>query len=197
MGKQPDPARRNPQSTTAILRAALQLAQEEGWSKVSIEGIAARAGVGKRTVYRWWPSKGAVVLDAYVQRLQDSPLMSPPPAPSGEVRTDLIRMVKDTWIHAVGDSAPLLAALIGEAQHDKDVAARLWERLIVPSSEQVIARIKLAQDRGEIAADADPYRCTELIYGQIYVRLLLTPKDLDEAFLEDCVDLALSGLRPR
>jgi AcrR family transcriptional regulator len=197
MGKEPDPGRRNPESTAAILRAALQLAQEEGWSKVSIEGIAARAGVGKRTIYRWWPSKGAVVLDAYAQRLRDSPLMRPRPAPSGDLRADLVRMVKDTWIETVGDSVPLVAALIGEAQHDRDLAARLWERLIVPSSEQVIARVTLAQEHGQIAVGIDPYRCTELIYGQIYVRLLLTPNDLDEDFLEDCVDLALNGLRPR
>ncbi|WP_067177689.1 TetR/AcrR family transcriptional regulator [Microtetraspora niveoalba] len=197
MRKEPDPARRNPQSTNAILRAALQLAQEEGLSKVSIDGIAARAGVGRRTIYRWWPSKSAVVLDAYVQRLRDTPLMRPRSAPSDDVRADLVGMVKDTWIEVVGDSAPLVAALIGEAQHDKEVAARLWERLIAPSSEPVMARIKLAQDQGQIAAEADPYRCAELLYGQIYLRLLLTPNDLDESFLEDCVDLALNGLRAR
>ncbi|MQM28621.1 TetR/AcrR family transcriptional regulator [Glycomyces albidus] len=192
----PDPARRNPDSTKAILEAALALARDEGWSKVSIEGIAARAGVGKRTIYRWWPSKGAVVLDAYVSRLQEAPYMSPEAAATDDLRADLVRVLNDTW-NMVSDSLPLLAALIGEAQHDPDLAARLWERLIAPSSEPVQARIRLAQDRGEIAPDADPFRAAELIYGQIYLRLLVTPKALDEGFLEDCVDLSLRGLRVR
>ncbi|WP_022891327.1 TetR/AcrR family transcriptional regulator [Agromyces subbeticus] len=197
MSQVPNSTRRSQKSTDAILRAALELAHSEGWPRVTIEGIAARAGVGKRTIYRWWPSKGAVVLDAYAQLLESSPLMRNEPTVTADIREDLVTMVRDTWIHAVGDSAPLIAALIGEAQHDTDLAARLWERLIVPSSERAIARIVRAQDGGEIDPGVDPYRATELLYGQIYIRLLLTPHDLDETFLESCVDLALNGLRAR
>lgn len=192
----PDPARRNPESTKAILEAALTLARDEGWAKVSIEGIAARAGVGKRTIYRWWPSKGAVVLDAYVSRMEEAPYMDPAATATEDLRADLVRMLTDAW-DMVGDSLPLLAALIGEAQHDPELADRLWERLIEPANEPVQARIRLAQDQGEIAAGVDPLRATELVYGQIYVRLLVIPKHLDAAFLEDCVDLALRGLRER
>lgn len=194
--RSPDPARRNPESTKAILEAALALARDEGWTGVSIEGIAARAGVGKRTIYRWWPSKGAVVLDAYVSRLRDTPHMSAQAASTEDLRADLVLMLNETW-GMVSDSLPLLAALIGEAQHDRDLAGQLWEQLIAPSSEPVQARIRLAQDQGEITADVDPFRAAELVYGQIYLRLLVTPKHLDADFLEDCVDLALHGLRAR
>ncbi|GAA2127123.1 TetR/AcrR family transcriptional regulator [Glycomyces algeriensis] len=192
----PDPNRRNPESTKAILEAALTLARDQGWSKVSIEGIAAQAGVGKRTIYRWWPSKGAVVLDAYAARLQDRPYMSAGEAQDGELREDLVRVLGETW-DMVSDSLPLLASLIGEAQHDPDLGERLWERLIGPSSLPVQARIERAQANGEIAGGADPFRAAELIYGQIYLRLLVTPKPIDAAFLENCVDLALHGLRSR
>ncbi|WP_026925088.1 TetR/AcrR family transcriptional regulator [Glycomyces arizonensis] len=192
--RSPDPTRRNPESTKAILETALALARDEGWSKVSIEGIASRAGVGKRTIYRWWPSKGAVVLDAYAARLQDTPYMSSGATGDGDLRDDLARMLRETW-DMVSDSLPLLVSLIGAAQHDPDLASRLWERLIGPSSEPVQERIKRAQERGEIAPDADPFRAAELIYGQIYLRLLVTPKPIDTDFLEDCVDLALRGLR--
>lgn len=194
--RSPDPARRNPESAKAILEAALALARDEGWARVSIEGIAARAGVGKRTIYRWWPSKGAVVLDAYVSRMEAMPYMAPAATATEDLRADLVRMLTDSWDMA-SDSLPLLAALIGEAQHDPDLAERLWKRLIGPANEPVQARIRLSQDRGEIPADVDPLRATELVYGQIYVRLLVIPERIDAAFLEDCVDLALRGLRGR
>jgi AcrR family transcriptional regulator len=192
----PDPNRRNPESTRAILEAALALARDQGWAKVSIEGIAARAGVGKRTIYRWWPSKGAVVLDAYAARLQDRPYMNAAAAEDGDLRGDLVRILGETW-DMVSDSLPLLASLIGEAQHDPDLAERLWERLIGPSSEPVQDRIRRAQSAGEITPDVDPFRAAELLYGQIYLRLLVTPKPLDAVFLEDCIDLALHGLLKR
>ncbi|WP_147918429.1 TetR/AcrR family transcriptional regulator [Ruania zhangjianzhongii] len=196
MAKAPDQTRRNPHSTEAILRASLELAQEHGWAKVSIDGIAARAGVSKRTIYRWWPSKGAVVLDAYVQRIQHTPLMTPQPTPHGDIRTDLVRLVKDGWIQTVGDSATLVASLIGEAQHDPHLGTQLWEHFITPANKSVMERISLGQDEGELAPGVDPYRATELIYGQIFVRLLQTPDAVDAPFLENCVDLALSGLSP-
>ena len=61
-----DTTRRNEASRRAILAAAFELVQEVGYAKLSIEGIAARAGVGKQTIYRWWPSKGAVLFDAFL-----------------------------------------------------------------------------------------------------------------------------------
>lgn len=195
MAKEPDQTRRNPDSTEAILRSALELAQERDWAKLSIDGIAARAGVSKRTIYRWWPSKGAVVLDAFVQRLQGTPLMPLHPAPSSDVHTDLMLLVRDGWIQTVRGSSTLVASLIGEAQRDPHLAARLWETFIGPANASVMARIRLGQENGELARGIDPYRATELIYGQIFVRLLQTPDAVDAPFLESCVELALSGLR--
>lgn len=193
----PDPARRNPDTTAAILDTALAMARESGLAKVTIDGIAARAGVGKRTIYRWWPSKGAVVLDAWSQRLQGGLYKRAESTQSGDFETDLKQMLKDAWIGAVGDSLPVLAWLIGEAQHDTDLAAELWRRLLSPTRDTVAARIRRAQDDGHVAADIDPFRAIDLIYGQLYYRLLLAPGPLDAAFLDDAADLALRGLRPR
>src|SRR5690349_15243649 len=118
----PDPARRNPEPTAAILEAALVMASESGLAKVSIEGIAARAGVGKRTIYRWWPSKGSVVLDAWAQRLENLSYEDLQSAQSDDFEGDLKQILKDSWLGAIGDSRPVLAWLIGEAQHDTDLA---------------------------------------------------------------------------
>ncbi|MFB4295875.1 TetR/AcrR family transcriptional regulator [Actinomadura sp. NTSP31] len=193
----PDPARRNPQATAAILEAALAMASESGLAKVSIEGIAARAGVGKRTIYRWWPSKGAVVLDAWAQRLEDRLFKHLQSAQSDDFEADLKRMVKDSWLGAIGDSRPVLAWLVGEAQHDPDLAIELRDRLIGPARDRVAVRIRRAQDEGQVAPDIDPYRAIDLIYAQLYYRLLVAPGPHDEAFTESVADLALRGLRPR
>ncbi|GAA2125160.1 TetR/AcrR family transcriptional regulator [Actinomadura napierensis] len=193
----PDPARRNPQTTAAILEAALAMARESGLAKVSIEGIAARAGVGKRTIYRWWPSKGAVVLDAWAQRLEDRLFKHLQSAQSDDFEADLKQMVKDSWLGAIGDSRPVLAWLIGEAQHDPNLANELRDRLIGPTRDRVAVRIRRAQDEGQVAPDIDPYRAIDLIYAQLYYRLLVSPGPHDEAFTESVADLALRGLRPR
>ncbi|MFA1549870.1 TetR/AcrR family transcriptional regulator [Actinomadura chokoriensis] len=193
----PDPARRNPQTTAAILEAALAMASESGLAKVSIEGIAARAGVGKRTIYRWWPSRGAVVLDAWAQRLDDHLYKRLRSAQSDDFEADLKQMVKGAWLGAIGDTRPVLAWLIGEAQHDPNLAAELRERLIGPTRELVAERIRRAKDDGQVAPDIDPYRAIDLIYGQLYYRLLVAPGPHDEAFTDSVADLALRGLRPR
>ncbi|MEV4089583.1 helix-turn-helix domain-containing protein, partial [Nonomuraea fuscirosea] len=73
MVKQPNPARRSERSRQAILDAARELVSEVGYAKLTIEAIAARAGVGKQTIYRWWPSKGAVVLDAFLALSEAGP----------------------------------------------------------------------------------------------------------------------------
>ncbi|MBD2899589.1 hypothetical protein amrb99_85730 [Actinomadura sp. RB99] len=193
----PDPARRNPETTAAILEAALAMASESGLAKVSIEGIAARAGVGKRTIYRWWPSKGSVVLDAWAQRLEDLSYEDLQSAQSDDFEGDLKQILKDSWLGAIGDSRPVLAWLIGEAQHDTGLAIELRDRLIGPARDRMAARIRRAQEKGQVAPDIDPYRAIDLIYAQLYYRLLVAPGPHDEAFTESVADLALRGLRPR
>ncbi|MBB4917298.1 TetR/AcrR family transcriptional regulator [Streptosporangium saharense] len=192
----PDPARRNPQVTAAILEAALAMAREDGLARVSIEGIAARAGVGKRTIYRWWPSKGAVVLDAWAQRLEERLHRRLEATQTDDFEADLKLMVKDAWIDTIGDTRGVLASIVAEAQHDPDLAAEFRKRLISPASALVAERIRRAQADGQVAADIDPYRAIELIYAQLYYRLLIVPGPHDEAYVNDVADLAMRGLRP-
>ncbi|MFB7875553.1 TetR/AcrR family transcriptional regulator [Nocardia sp. NPDC056064] len=185
------------ESTTRILDAALAMAAEGGLAKVSIEGIAERAGVGKRTIYRWWPSKGAVVLDALAQRVEGQQSKSFEAPPDADFPAALRELITDTWVHAVGDQLPVLSWLVGEAQHDPDLAAELRRRLIDPARARVATWIRRAQDQGHIAPDIDPSRVIELVYGQLYYRLLISPGPHDASFADDVADLALRGLRPR
>ena len=87
LASRPDPARRNEHSRQAILAAAIALIGERGYEQVSIEAIAQRGGVGKQTIYRWWPSKGAVILEALARRVEE---ITPLPFPdSSNVVEDL------------------------------------------------------------------------------------------------------------
>src|SRR5215475_5803819 len=92
--KPPNPARRSQRARQAILAATTDLIGEVGYAKLAVEAIATRAGVGKQTIYRWWPDKGAVVLDAYLALVGADQGLSFPD--SGDLGTDLRRILGST-----------------------------------------------------------------------------------------------------
>ncbi|GAB2454035.1 hypothetical protein GCM10027187_22920 [Streptosporangium sandarakinum] len=105
-------------------------------------------------------------------------------------------MLKDAWIDTIGDTRGVLASIVAESQHDPDLAAEFRKRLISPASALVAERIRRAQADGQVAADIDPHRVIELIYAQLYYRLLIAPGPHDEAYVDDVAELAMRGLRP-
>src|SRR5439155_4247349 len=117
-------SRRSDRSRLAIVDAALALCREHGYARVSIEAIAARAGVGKQTIYRWWPSKGAVVLEAFERVAAEIPVPD-----TGDVASDMRPFLTDV-VRLCADNTygPHLGARIGEPQHDPSVGAALLAR---------------------------------------------------------------------
>ncbi|MER6514641.1 TetR/AcrR family transcriptional regulator [Nonomuraea sp. NPDC001636] len=187
------PDRRSPEAAQAVMRAALELCAESGYRKLSIEGIATRAGVGKNTIYRWWPSKAAVLMDALLSTLTVDAAFPD----TGDIRADLIAQISaGARLLADPRTGPHYRALIGEAQHDPDVADALWERLIGPLSAAATDRIRRAQQQGQLRAEAAPDLIIELLYGPIYHRWLLTRRIPDDHRIAVLVNLALSGLTP-
>ena len=122
----PNAARRNAGSRSAILGAALELVAEVGYPKLTVEGIAARAGVGKQTIYRWWPSKGAVLFDALLT-LSETPGRAAGLLPdTGDLAADL-KVVLRATVEELNDpryDAPM-RALSTEIVHDPELAAAL------------------------------------------------------------------------
>ncbi|HEX4813080.1 MAG TPA: TetR/AcrR family transcriptional regulator [Nonomuraea sp.] len=170
MTKPPDAQRRSEKSRRAILTAALELCAEHSYSSVTVEAIAARAGASKKTIYRWWPSKGAVVLEA----ISESARAATPFPDTGDIAADL--HVQMTGVVEVLTSPRIGSAytgLIAETQHDKELAQALIDGLIGPRVEIVVNRLRLAQRRGELRADVDTELIVELLYGPIYYRMLL------------------------
>ncbi|HEX3785505.1 MAG TPA: TetR/AcrR family transcriptional regulator [Pseudonocardiaceae bacterium] len=187
----PNVLRRNPESHRAILDAAYQLALELGPAKVTIEAIAARAGVGKQTIYRWWPSKGAVLLDTLnnaVGTMIDLP-------DTGDLLADLrTQLTSVAELFNRPDFSRYYTGLIAEAQSDPEVAAALADMLVARVERVQRQRLSTAQQRGQIRADLDVTTAVEMLYGPLYYRFLLHTAPLSAEHVDKIIDTAFRGL---
>ena len=189
------PARRSERARQAILAAATDLIAERGYARLSVEAIAARAGVGKQTIYRWWPSKAAVVFDAFLAlQVQEEGLELPD---SGDLATDLTSLLRGT-VAALAESPAESAyrALIGEIQHDAELSAELHRRLLGPNLEATKRRLASAQSAGQIGAGVDLDVAVELLFGPIFHRWLLRTAPMDDAYADAVAALVLAALAP-
>ncbi|MER6807841.1 TetR/AcrR family transcriptional regulator [Actinomadura nitritigenes] len=187
------PDRRSEEAAKAVVQAAMELCQEVGYRKLSIEGIAARAGVGKNTIYRWWPSKAAVLLDGLLTTWRTDATFPD----TGDFVADIkTQMAAASRILGDPDVFPHYRALIGEAQHDPEIHRALWDSFIGHLAGAAADRIRIAQREGQVRADADPDLVTELLYGAAYYRRLLTPRAADTDHINAIVDLAFTGIAP-
>ncbi|GHE09683.1 TetR/AcrR family transcriptional regulator [Streptomyces alanosinicus] len=187
-------ASRHDNRTEAIMRAALDLALELGYAKLSIEAVATRAGVGKHTVYRRWSSRGLLFLDA-VLSLNTEGLSHPN---TGDVVADLREtMTRAVKLLARPPWGPLYQALIGEAQHDPEVAAALNRRFIEPQTADTLARLKAAKEQGELAPDFDLDLAFDVLSGPLYYRLLITQQPITHDYIDRVLQAVFAGMSPR
>lgn len=188
------PSRRSERARSAILDAALALCRELGYANVTIEAIAARAGVGKQTIYRWWPSKGAVVLDAFTEHsAATNPLRD-----TGDIVADMRAFVTKLAATLADEQVgPHLGALICEAQHDPVVRKALLERHFEPFRVVLADRIASAQRAGQLPDHLDIDALSDLIFGALYPRHLLQTGPLDRRYARFVVDTVLAGITNR
>ncbi|MGH1562289.1 TetR/AcrR family transcriptional regulator [Mumia sp. DW29H23] len=187
----PPPRRRSERARTAVLGAAAELVEEVPYAKVTVEAIAARAGVGKQTIYRWWPSRGAVVFDALLARAGGAEAPLPD---TGDLRADLSTFLGQavTAMTAPHEDAFLRAVTV-EILQDATVAAQYRERLMVPQRAAVRSRLESAQVAGEIRAGTDLDVLVECLLGPVVGRWVLGSGDLDTAYAHAVVGLVLDG----
>ncbi|WP_182906897.1 TetR/AcrR family transcriptional regulator [Microbispora sp. H13382] len=197
MVKQPNPARRSERSRQAILTAARELVHEVGYAKLSIEAIAARAGVGKQTIYRWWPSKGAVVLDAFLALSEAGPERSMALPDTGDLEADL-KVVMRATVAEFADPAfeGPIRALNTEIINDPTLAAQYRAKLAGPVDEAKKDRLRSARRAGQLAADADLDLALELLYAPLYQRWLLRSGPLTPEYADALVECFLKAMRP-
>ncbi len=190
----PDATRRNEASRRAIVTAAFELVGEVGYAKLSIEGIAARAGVGKQTIYRWWPSKGAVLFDAFLMFTGDQ---APALPDTGDLEADLKTVLRAT-VEELNDPRfdEPMRALNTEILHDPALAAVYAERLDGPMKELKKQRLRAAQRAGQLSEAVDLDVAIDLLWGPLLNRWLQRSGPLTSGYADAVVETALNGLRP-
>jgi AcrR family transcriptional regulator len=189
---------RRPGGRTARVRAAAIAATlaelaDVGYSALSLESVAKRAGVGKTTLYRRWGTREELVLEAMLERAGEH--ISVPD--TGSLREDLLELARTAAENAASPEVAAMArAVAAESPHDPRLAAanrRFWaERLALDG-----AIIERAIERGEIESGTDPVRVIESVLGPIHLRLVLTGEVVDRRFLEGIVDTVINGVAPR
>ncbi len=160
----------------AILVAALKLARERPLAAVSVDDLAAAAGVGKQTIYRWWTGKAAVLLDA----LGDLAAAEIPEPDLGGLEADLAAFLAASFTTAtIPGVLPALRFLMAEAQAEAGIATELRARFIERRRDAVRRLLARARERGELARDADRELLVDLVYGVLWYRILVTHAPLD------------------
>ncbi|RKH74639.1 TetR/AcrR family transcriptional regulator [Corallococcus aberystwythensis] len=193
--KTPEPSRRSERSRQAILTAAVELVGEVGYARLTVEAIAARAGVGKQTIYRWWPSKGAVVLDAFVELSGGSQPAALPD--TGDLKADLEGVLRATVQELTDPRFELPSrALTAESQADAALAQQFVEAVLRPHLKAIQERLRSAQRAGQVAKGVDLEVAVELLVGPLFHRWLLRTAPLTSAYADTVVALAMAALRP-
>jgi AcrR family transcriptional regulator len=182
---------RSSSSHTAILTAALKLLRQQGYRSVTIEGIAAEAGVGKQTIYRWWPSKAAVVLEAFAQRTADRITMPD----TGSVQGDLEVFLGQAFEMLTRESGQMVRSLMSEALLDVEFSVSMRE-IFIASRRRALRDILIRGiKRGEIPSDVDIELVIDLVYGPMWYRLLNNHAPLDKAFARRLSQMIAASLR--
>lgn len=183
---------RDPAAARAILEASLDVLREQGFGGFTVDAVAARAGVGKATIYRRWSSKEELILAAAETVVADVPTPD-----TGSIRDDLLVLAKAVAAHFGSKTAGCLAAdLAAEATRSPEARA-LMQRFTSTRRRIALAIVRRAIQRGELRADVDADTVVDAIVGPVFYRARLTGASLSPRAVERIVDLALDGARPR
>jgi AcrR family transcriptional regulator len=183
---------RSEEARKAILESTLELLKQSGFADLSIESIASHAGVGKATVYRWWPNKGGLVMDAFVS-VAEQELSFPP---SGPVEKAIREQMKKWSSIFGGPLGRVIAAVIGAGQSEPEMLEAFQNYYVEPRRREARELLKQAIKNGEIRSDLDPNLILDILYGPLYLRLLIQSGPLTLAFIDQIFDIVWPGLRP-
>jgi AcrR family transcriptional regulator len=174
-----------------ILQAAAELLFGEGMAGFTIEKVAKLSGASKMTIYKWWPSKGALALDGYFDRVE--PELAFPD--TGDIEADL-RTQLHSFLRVIRDSpaGQVIGELIGQAQSDPELKAAYLQRYSSPRRALAVAAMRKAMGRGQLRASLDPESVVDQLWGACYHRLLLPDQPLTAEFVDALVDNLFRGI---
>ena len=188
-GKRPPGRPRSEAARRAILSSTLRLLRRSGFHELSIEAIAADANVGKATVYRWWPNKGALVVDAFSSSVRRE-LLFPD---TGSVYSDMSLQMGHLVKILRSRRGQMVAALIGGGQTDLELIEAFRERFVRPRRLEAYATLRRGIRRGELPKSADLDLILDSLYGAVYMRFLIWKDGLSEMFIQEVCSMVLRG----
>lgn len=184
---------RSTASRAAILKAAYQILRERGFAGFTVEGVAARAGAGKATIYRWWRTKGTLAIEAFLVAI--APRMDSIP-PTDSAIADLRRHVHVAAMLYRGRVGQLVRELIALGQEDSETSRALRSDFVEPRRQSALGALRRAQETGEISPAVDIEVLSDALWGPIFHRLLVSRMPLDRGYVDKLLDLVLGGARP-
>jgi AcrR family transcriptional regulator len=175
------------------LRSTLKLLKQDGgFPELSIEAIAADANVGKTTVYRWWPTKAALVADAFSASAEEE-LQFPN---TGSVYQDMSFQMRRLIRIFRSERGKLVAAMLAGGQSDPELIEAYRDRFLWPRRKQAYQTLQRGVDRGELPAGSDFDLILDSLYGPILMRFLIRHVKLEESFADEVCGLVLPGAKP-
>ncbi|MEO8329466.1 MAG: TetR/AcrR family transcriptional regulator [Candidatus Nanopelagicales bacterium] len=186
---------RSQEAESAILEATLDLIADDGVNALSMEAVAALAGVGKTTIYRRWSSKEALMGDALATLIDDMPETFD----GANARQQLVSMLEHVRCRSVDSRAGRIFPRMASYKHSHpELFAIFAERVLAPRRERVRALVQRGIDEGELRSDVDvPLAATLLLAPIMYINMTGMQQRNDATTSETLVNMALDGLRPR
>jgi AcrR family transcriptional regulator len=184
---------RSEEARAAILTSTLELLEEVGFNELSIEAVAARAGVGKTTIYRWWPSKAVLVADAFMSSVVRETRFPD----TGCVREDLRAQMQRLGAIFRSPRGKILRSLIGGGQSDPELIAAFRNRWLVPKRAEAFGILQRAIDRGQLPKGLDRNMVLDTLYGPLYFRMLVGHGPVSTAFVDEVCDAVMEAFAPR
>jgi AcrR family transcriptional regulator len=182
---------RSEKARKAVVESTLALLKRAGFHELNIEGVAARAGVGKATIYRWWPNKAELVIAAFVSAVEEE-LRFPSSGPVLESIHEQMRRWAVIFHSPLGQ---IVATVIGAGQSDQEILEAFRLHWVEPRRVEARKLLRLAIKEREIRSDLDPDTVLDLFYGPLYLRLLLQHAPLNRKFVDTVFEVVSCALR--
>jgi AcrR family transcriptional regulator len=187
-------SRRRRSSHRAILAATRELIAERGYGSLTIEGVAARAGVGKQTIYRWWPSKGAVAIEALLEEIE----LAIEFPDTGDLSRDLGSLLASVAeLLGAPATGPPLTALLADTQHDQALREIWQQQVFRPIRGRYLERVAAAREAGELPANVADDEILDCAFGPLWFRALTRPAVMNEAFGRTVARVVFDGISAR
>jgi AcrR family transcriptional regulator len=181
---------RSPETREKILKAAYEMLDEVGFMDLTIEGVAARAEVGKPTIYRRWKTKAALAMDAFLKQITPEIFFPDTGSAIEDFREQMYKLVK----LMNSRKGEVLATVIGSGQVDGELMAAFRDNWLKPRRDDAKKILQTGVERGELRKDIDAEVAIDALYSPLFYRLLLKHQPLTEEFVDELLDLVIDGL---